>query len=582
MAAPGAVAQRQRNYIYLFDCTQSMQQLGIWDAAKDALQSTIALQEEHPEAQFSVIPFQGQNHKTYSFEAGQFGRYRNDILADCDKYIGSLTNTNIVDALGGAFALCRPEMENNIYLLTDGTDNIKGTKAVVDAINRWCSNHNNTRLFYVTLDPKAVDKDIKAACDGCPDAYLVNCHNGVIPPIAYISPTVLYGSVIELDAVHTIVASESAPCPLAVSSDDPFFKPVATGGSGNSLQLRFEPRRGITDTDSLNAMLAPYTDANGNYIFSIDVGASDPRALIVANSTVTVVISNRQQRRMNLVTAGFDEVILKPGAESYGAFLWSPAKNPEPVVMDLAPECNEGARAAGSKAMMRLVPAHGQEADFAVLFNGREVGRDGTFEVQAGLDARVEILFEPGAAGGKRYFRLQCTGTRDVDVLNGVAVDDGEDALDEASIDVRTTYHRRWNPLATVLFWAGVAILLALVLWFAVLKRFFFPCFKVAAIEITAPRGYYARKKLKKYREARLTSRNERQSALSRLFTGPVLIVRDDTWSPAITLRPGTKRSVRAVVRNGWEFVPSATMRRNESYDVVNSTTGEKARFTIE
>ncbi|MDE6160878.1 MAG: hypothetical protein K2F77_04390 [Muribaculaceae bacterium] len=34
MTAPVATGQRQRNYIYLFDCTQSMQTLGIWDAAK--------------------------------------------------------------------------------------------------------------------------------------------------------------------------------------------------------------------------------------------------------------------------------------------------------------------------------------------------------------------------------------------------------------------------------------------------------------------------------------------------------------------------------------------------------------------
>lgn len=582
MAAPATEAQRQRNYIYLFDCTQSMQQLGIWDAAKDALQSTIRMQEAHPEAQFSVIPFQGQNHKVYSFEAGQFDKYRSDILADCDKYIANLTNTNIVDALGGAFALCRPEMENNIYLLTDGTDNIKGTRAVVDAINRWCSNHNNTKLFYVTLDPKAVDKDIKAACDGCPDAYLVNCHNGVIPPIAYISPAVLYGSVTELDAVHTIVASESVQSPLTVRCDDTFFKAVATGGAGNAVQLRFESRHGITDTDSLNAMLAPYTDADGNYIFTIEAAASDPRSLIVANPTVTVVMSNRRQRRMNLVTAGYDEVILKPGADSYGAFLWSPAKDPQPVVMDLAPECNAAAQAAGSAATMRLLPAHGQDADFSVLFNGREPGPDGTFEVRAGKEALVEIVFEPGAATGKRYFRLQCTGTRELDVLNGVAVDGDDDALDKASIDVRTTYTRHWNPLATLLFWLGVVILLALLLWFAVLRRIFFPRFAVAAIEITGPGSYYLRKKLKKYRELRLTARKERQGALSRLFTGPVLIVRDEAWNPGITLRPGSKRSVRATGRDGWEFVPSTVMRRNESYDVIKSSTGEKARFTIE
>lgn len=583
-AAPEARAQRQRNYIYLFDCTQSMQDLGIWQPAKDALQSTIEKQSEHPEAQFTVIPFQAANHRSYDFEAGQFGRYRDDILADCDKYIAARTNTNLVAALEGAFAKCRPEMENNIYLLTDGTDNVQGTRAVVDLINRWCSNHNNTRLFYVTLDPRAVDPAIKAACDGCPDAYLVNCHNGVIPPIAYVSPAVLYGSVTELDAVHTVMASESVPGGLAVECDDPFFKAVPAGGGARSLSLRFEPRRPVASVDSLNALLAPHTDAEGNYIFTIRAAAADPRSLIVANPEVTVVMSNRRQRRMSLLTAGFDEVILKPGADSYGAFLWSPARDPQPVELDLAPEFNEAARAAGSSVDMRLLPAHGQEPDFAVLFNGSEpAGPGGTFTVRAGQPARVQIIFTPGAATGKRYFRLQCTGARDIDVLNGVAVGPAGDAeaLDEASIDVRTTNTRRWNPLAVLLFWLAVGLTAALVLWFAVLRRIFFPRFAVAAIEITGPGSYYLRKKLKKYREVRLTARPARQGALSRIFTGPVLIVRDAAWSPAITLRPGARRSVRASGA-GHEFVPSAVMRRGESYEVINSATGEKSRFTIE
>ncbi len=113
------------------------------------------------------------------------------------------------------------------------------------------------------------------------------------------------------------------------------------------------------------------------------------------------------------------------------------------------------------------------------------------------------------------------------------------------------------------------------------LRRILYPVFKISALEFAGPGSYYVSKRVKGYRMARFTSRAERQGFLSRLFTGRVLIVRDDVWSPPLAIVPGNKRTARALPQKGWDFVPSRTLRKYESYELINSATGEKSQLTV-
>ena len=101
--AGAAFGQRQRNYIYLFDCTQSMQQYGIWEPAKTALQRTIGVQCPQPDARFAVIPFQGSVHPAFEFGSEEYTRQLPEMLKAFDGYIGTRTNTNLYDALQAGF-----------------------------------------------------------------------------------------------------------------------------------------------------------------------------------------------------------------------------------------------------------------------------------------------------------------------------------------------------------------------------------------------------------------------------------------------------------------------------------------------
>ena len=226
--APGALAQRQRNYIYLFDCTQSMQTLGIWEPAKSALQRTVDVQLPQPDAQFAVIPFQHVAYPAFAFDASTYAKQREPLLKAVDGYIATKTNTNIVDALQAGFDRCRPEMDNRVYLLTDGDDNVKKTPAVVALIRKWCASHTNTRLFYVTLDAAADKPEIRDACDACDDAFMVNCHCGVIPQIADITPSEIYAN-------HPPHSLQRAG-PLRAAG--PLRRPLLHGGDRGRLRRR--------------------------------------------------------------------------------------------------------------------------------------------------------------------------------------------------------------------------------------------------------------------------------------------------------------------------------------------------------
>ncbi len=575
-AAGAAFGQRQRNYIYLFDCTQSMQQYGIWEPAKTALQRTIGVQRPQPDARFAVIPFQGSVHPAFEFGSEEYTRQLPEMLKAFDGYIGTLTNTNLYDALQAGFDRCMPQMDNRVYLLTDGTDNVRRTPAVVALIRKWCASHRNTRLFYVTLDEHAIDPDIRAAIDECDDAFMVNCHDGVIPQIADIAPSEIYANTLELDAVHGIMFSEPGRYPLSLRCSDAFFVPELVGGcaEGQLMRVRLRPRAAIA-ADSLNRALDAVADADGDYTFSFDVVAPDASALRIANPTVEVRMSNRRQRTLSIALDPMDETVLRPGATSYPAFLFSAAKSADTIVVDLAPEFNAAAMESGSSATFRLDAAHGAECDYTLLCNGVRVAPGEGICVRAGEPARLGIVFGDDAATGRRYFTLSCTGTHELERLNGMH------GSNDAGFDLRTTYDRDWNPLAVWLFWILVVLLAALVLWFAVLRRILYPVFKISALEFAGPGSYYVSKRVKGYRMARFTSRAERQGFLSRLFTGRVLIVRDDVWSPPLAIVPGNKRTARALPQKGWDFVPSRTLRKYESYELINSATGEKSQLTV-
>lgn len=575
-------AQQEQNNIYLFDCTGSMKKLGLWVPAKNALHTTITNQSSIPEARFTVVTFGDEPCQTFSFTGPDYPKTDGKIQEAQEDGLKKARYTNICGALEKAFSLCEPAKENKIYLLTDGEPNRGGGPAEVAAlIDRWCADHKNTRLFYVALSPEAVNPVIEDAIKRCRDAYIVKCQNNLIPQIADISPSDIHANIEELSQEHILRFSIPGDYPVKVISSDPLFDVEVIGGKAvdRKIRLRVKARNGESAAE-LHSLLAPLVDAGHIYRFPIVIsaGCSD---FFIANPAVTVNMADRIQSKLTLLGGDTEEVRLDE-ARWYGSFLWSDALPDGEVNVDLAPKFTNVD--AGASMRFSLVETDDAGRDFRVYFNDREVPQDASFEITPGAPARLRIIFDNDAREGKRYFSLLNRGGSGIDILNGVPASDVE------GLPLRARYCVNWNPLKTALTIAAIVIVGTLLLWLLVLKFIFIPVIKASRVEILGPGSYYVPKKIKGVRKVIMTSRRENQGLLSRIFTGKILYIRADHFTPPIEILPASGKKIRlrslpagkGSAGAGWDFSPSAIISPYEKTTVIPRSGDAAGKFSVE
>ena len=123
------LAQRERNYIYLLDCTKSMKGFNgspnIWEPTKSYLRSEL---DKHTSGTtLHVIPFQGKVHPSFDFDATNFDAKKwKEIEDKINVYVEDITGTNICDSWDATDKYIDKHKDNYIILLTDGKDNVKG------------------------------------------------------------------------------------------------------------------------------------------------------------------------------------------------------------------------------------------------------------------------------------------------------------------------------------------------------------------------------------------------------------------------------------------------------------------------
>lgn len=575
-AVPTILAQRERKNIYLFDCTNSMVKEGLWQPALDALDATIATQSKIKDAEFQIIPFGSGNFKNFTFSAGEYQKHYKEIHNEFDKAMKESGYTNISPVLRQAFDNCNPAKDNRIYLLTDGQPNgTDSSQKVAALISSWCGTAKNVKLFYVMLNNKAVDSIIEKALDNCPDAYIMKCSGNIIPQIEDVSSTTIHANINELDEIHDLRFSSPATYKASVECNDPYFKVELADGSVGNLKARLKiSSRGNLPVDSLHDLLSKHIEPGGDYVFQIKVQITEPGSVIV-NPDVTVYMTDYIQCKLTIAD-GEREELKGDKAQWYDSFLWSKAAEPGETSFDLKPLFTN--ERPDSELKMSVQPGEGQIADYTVYFNGNEIGKDGKFTIKPGQDAVLKIVFNSDAKTGKRYFKLVSEDSDELDIINSIPADEFE------SLSLRSEYEVNWNPLKIWFFWIGVALLAALILWFAALRRIFYPVIKAKKMILTGPASYYLTKKIKGIRKIEMVSRKKPQNAFSRIFTGQILQIVAPHFASAIEATPGTKKKVRfrSISKGGdaWDFVPTSTLAPYESTAVTNRTSKEK--FTIE
>lgn len=563
-----AYAQREINNIYLFDCTGSMKRHGLWVPAQRALDATIETQRTIPGSEFIVIPFGNEPYATFSFDGANYPSTKSDINKSLETNITQAKYTRISNVLNAGFNRTDPNKENKIFLLTDGEPN-GGDSAneVANTITKWCSNHKNCRLFYVALINGVINPVIQKAIDNCPDAFIVQCHDKIIPQIADISSDV-YTNLQELDKTRDVTFSIPGEYQIDIKSTDQHFNISGNKAKNGKISLSISPKDGQS-VSQLHQMMQ-----GNDYVFNISVQCAD-KNFFIANPNVNIHISDEIPSELTLGN-GEDEVKCS-GVDWHDSFLWSDASSDQKVSWDLNPIFKN--QLPNSALKLRFKSKDYSKSDYQVYFNGKQLGSDSVISITPGHKALIELQFEHNAATGKRYFVLEPVNSTGIDLINGSPIVDYEETT------LRTSYSITWNPLKTALLWLIIIILSALIIWFLILKRIFYPTIKISKIEITGPGSYYISRKIRGARRIVLTSKKASQNLVSRIMTGEIRYLRAEHFSPEIYIESAAgkkKVKIRSSrdISSGWEIYPSATFGIYEKGSLKNRLSGES--FEIE
>lgn len=563
LMAQFAMAQRERNYIYLLDCTKSMKGYNgapdIWQPTKKYLKSDI--ERQTPGTMVHVVPFQGKNLPSYSFEATQFDWKA--MEKDLDDIIENVTNTNICDAWDLGLKFIDVNKDNYIYLLTDGVDNVKGTAELARKLREFCGKYKNTRAFYVLLTKNAtmVDAAIKQIVDNCPDELFVDASKKLDPFGCFDDDLTIYANTLKLTKTHKLLFSAAGVFPASVVCNDDNFSVSVEGGKikDGVVSVKISAKKDIKE---INGSL-PDT-----YEFTFDVKA---KGVQIINPTVKVVMTNKPERELEMISEEQD----MGDAEWYDSFLFWGAKEQDTLKVDLKAMFNDEAKKDGSVVILAplQLPRGGEQGHYRLLLNGEPIEGPITFDASNMPDKCVlGLVFDDNAEEGKHYVTLRFKDKKNLETINGAPAKDFE-------VTLRAEYDVEWNPLKTILMWLGLIILGALILWFLIFKHIFFPTFKVGSVMVTDP--YYSNIRIKGARRLIFSNRKIEQSALNKLFTGTVLCNVNGCWSQPLVMEPA-KKKIRVERNRTYVFDPyGAQLNPHTDYVVENTETNEKVKMTV-
>ncbi len=554
------LAQRERNYIYVLDCTKSMTGFkgspDIWNTTKQYLQKE--LNKHVPGTTLHVIPFQDKILSPYSFDANNLAW--NKLAGDLDKFVVKPTNTNICAAWDATDKYIDKHKDNYIILLTDGRDNVNPQGAVARKLSEWCGKYSNTYAFYVLLTKNAVDEDVVKVINVCDNEFIVDATKEIPVFGAFDNGLVIYANTLNLNRVHRIGFSAAGKYVAKAVCNDPYFdvKIVDNKIEGGIVPVQIVAKKPIAQ---INAALPQV------YNFTFDVQSNE---VSVINPTVKVQMTNKPERALEMLS----EETYMGKATWYDSFLFWGAGDPDTLSVDLKAIFNDEARKDGTVVKLQIKDDAGGK-DFQLFYNGQPLS-DNTITLNANgnTPSILSVVFNSDAKEGKRYFAIKAADKQELDNIN-------DQPVEQYNLCLRAKYVVNWNPLKTILMWLGILILAALLLWFLIVKHLIYPTIGVKTIQINEP--YFAKVNVKGARRVVFTNKKVEQSLINKIFTGEIIYKKNDIWTSPLAFEPGAKKKTLRVMRTkDYVFDPYTSMLKAPSdYVVENTNDNTKIKLTI-
>ena len=348
-------ADKQRNYVYVFDCTQSMDSdFHIWDKAKKWLKDDIMAKDDN--VNITVVLFRDYADSSFSFR--KFDLNWNEIEKKANYLIGSPHNkTGICDAWDEGIKYLDNTRENYFILLTDGADKHEGAECVKSRMRNWCSTHDGSYGFVVALSQTAKDA-LVTNLDDCKNMVVVGPIGTHIPKIGTFTNrefSMLSNSIRSFSTGF----SETGTYKAHVKCNDSNYEVVLKDGQLSEGQAVF----------LIKEKKKPVNNCNVN--FSI---VSDDNNLWLCNPDFTIFVDTRE-----LANIEFDQPNGKSGqydmgtAETYEPFLFWKGKDVDTLSVKLGVKFNN--RAKETKCILKVkldIPSE-LEGNVSILYKGQQV-----------------------------------------------------------------------------------------------------------------------------------------------------------------------------------------------------------------
>ena len=555
------LAQRERNYVYLLDCTKSMTGYGgnrnIWKSTKDYLKAE--LEKHSPGTTIHVIPFQGKVHQSFDFDAANFGGKKWQEIEDkINVYVEDITGTNICDAWDVTNKYINLHKDNYIILLTDGKDNVKGMTAVAKKMSEWCGKYPNTYAFYVQLTEAAIDQGVSEVIDICDNEFVVDASNGIPVFGSFDNDLIVYANTLNLDKTHKLSLSSTGKYGANVVCEDPYFDVNVVNNKidGGIVPIQIVAKQPIAQ---INASI-PQT-----YYFSFYVRSNE---INIINPIVKVQMTNKPERTLEMLSEETD----MGKATWYDSFLFWGTSNPDTLSIDLKTVFNGEAKKDGSAVELNFADPDGGK-DFQLFYNGQVLNNGNIILRSNDKTASVlSIVFNSAAKEGRRYLTGKAITKQELDNIN-------DQPIEQYQLTLRSKYVVKWNPLKTILMWLSFLTLTFLLLWFFLIKYIVYPTIKVKTIQINDP--YFSKVNIKGKRRVVFTNRQQRQSLLNRIFTGEILYKIHDCWTSPLIFEAGAKKKTLRVRRTKDYVFDSYTSMLKAPNDYVVENTNDNTKIKI-
>lgn len=554
------MAQRERNYIYLLDCTKSMTGYGgspkIWDPTRAYLKKE--LEKHTPGTTLHVVPFQGKVLPALSFDANNLNW--NEIDKELQKHVQNVTPTNICDAWDSTDKFIDKHKDNYIILLTDGKDNVNGMEAVSKKLRDWCGKYPNTYAFYVQLTEAAIDPSVAKVIDICDNEFIIDASKGIPVFGSFDNGLIIYANTLNLNKIHKIGFSSVGKYAAKAVCTDPYFdvKVIENKTEGGVVSVQVVAKQPIAQ---INGAL-PQT-----YNFTFDVQSDE---INIINPTVKVQMTNKPERAMELISEETD----MGEATWYDSFLFWGASEPDTLSVNLKAAFNDEAKKDGSAVELQFSDKDGGK-DYQLFYNNQPLEKDKIIlHSKDNTPSILSIVFNPNAKEDKRYFSIKAKSNQELDNIN-------DQPVNKYELTLRSKYVVNWNPLKTILMWLIILIIAVLILWFLIIKHFVYPSIGVKTIQISDP--YFSKVNVKGKRRVVFTNKNTKQGLINRIFTGEILYKKHDIWTSPLAFEAGAKKKTLRVMRTkDYVFDPFTSMlKAPNEYLVENVNDNTKIKITI-